>query len=473
MKKAILLTLFLIYSNFIIAQKTNTISTNLDTKKELYSAIAQQIWGFAEMGYQEEKSAALLQQTLSNEGFRINKSVAGIPTAFIAEYGEGLPVIALLGEYDALPGLSQEAIAEKKSAGKAAGHACGHHLFGTASTAAAIEVKNWLKTNKKKGTIRFYGCPAEEGGSGKVYLVREGLFSDVDAALHWHPGDANDANPGSALANKSAKFRFYGTASHAGMAPEKGRSALDGIEAMNMMANMMREHIPSDSRIHYVITNGGKAPNVVPDFAEVYYYVRHGNRKTVLEIFDRIAKAAEGAALGTGTKMDYELIGGTHELLPNTTLQKMMYANLVKVGGFQYTEVERKFGNQIIQSLGIENGSLEKAAVVQPYKTLDPSFGSTDVGDVSFTVPTAGMGSATWVPGTPAHSWQAVAAGGTDIGNKGMMVAAKTLALTAIELFLNPAQIIKAKAELEEKRGKDFKYIPLLGDRKPALDYRK
>ena len=473
MKKAILLTLFLIYSNFIIAQKTNTISTNLDSKKELYSAIAQQIWGFAEMGYQEEKSAALLQQTLSNEGFRINKGVAGIPTAFIAEYGEGLPVIALLGEYDALPGLSQEAIAEKKSAGKAAGHACGHHLFGTASTAAAIEVKNWLKTNKKKGTIRFYGCPAEEGGSGKVYLVREGLFSDVDAALHWHPGDANDANPGSALANKSAKFRFYGTASHAGMAPEKGRSALDGIEAMNMMANMMREHIPSDSRIHYVITNGGKAPNVVPDFAEVYYYVRHGNRKTVLEIFDRIAKAAEGAALGTGTKMDYELIGGTHELLPNTTLQKMMHANLVKVGGVQYTEVERKFGNQIIQSLGIENGSLEKAADVQPYKTLDPSFGSTDVGDVSFTVPTAGMGSATWVPGTPAHSWQAVAAGGTDIGNKGMMVAAKTLALTAIELFLNPAQIIKAKAELEEKRGKDFKYIPLLGDRKPALDYRK
>ena len=473
MKKVILLTLFLIYSNFIIAQKTNTISTNLDTKKELYSAIAQQIWGFAEMGYQEEKSAALLQQTLSNEGFRINKGVAGIPTAFIAEYGEGLPVIALLGEYDALPGLSQEAIAEKKSAGKPAGHACGHHLFGTASTAAAIEVKNWLKTNKKKGTIRFYGCPAEEGGSGKVYLVREGLFSDVDAALHWHPGDANDANPGSALANKSAKFRFYGTASHAGMAPEKGRSALDGIEAMNMMANMMREHIPSDSRIHYVITNGGKAPNVVPDFAEVYYYVRHGNRKTVLEIFDRIAKAAEGAALGTGTKMDYELIGGTHELLPNTTLQKMMHANLVKVGGVQYTEVERKFGNQIIQSLGVENGSLEKAAVVQPYKTLDPSFGSTDVGDVSFTVPTAGMGSATWVPGTPAHSWQAVAAGGTDIGNKGMMVAAKTLALTAIELFLNPAQIIKAKAELEEKRGKDFKYIPLLGDRKPALDYRK
>lgn len=473
MKIYYVLTLFLGLSSFVLAQKTDKITANLEAKKEVYSSIAQQIWGFAEMGYQEEKSAALLQETLSAEGFKITKGVAGIPTAFIAEYGEGLPVIAILGEYDALPGLSQEAIAEKKSAGKAAGHACGHHLFGTASTAAAIEVKNWLKTNKKKGTIRFYGCPAEEGGSGKVYLVREGLFKDVDIALHWHPSDANDANPGSALANKSAKFRFHGIASHAGMAPEKGRSALDGVEAMNMMVNMMREHIPSDTRIHYVITNGGKAPNVVPDFAEVYYYVRHGNRKMVVDIFDRIAKAAEGAALGTGTKMEYELIGGTHELLPNITLQKMMYSNLVKVGGVTYTEKEKEFGNQIIQSLGIENGSVDKAAVIQPYKTLDPSFGSTDVGDVSFAVPTAGMGSATWVPGTPAHSWQAVAAGGTDIANKGMMVAAKTIALTAIDLFLNPDQIIKAKTELEEKRGKDFKYIPLLGDRKPALDYRK
>ncbi len=473
MKKAIALSVLLVFTTVIFAQKTDKITANLDAKKEAYSSIAQQIWGFAEMGYQEEKSASLLQQTLSNEGFKVTKGVAGIPTAFIAEYGEGLPVIAVLGEYDALPGLSQEAVAEKKPAGKAAGHACGHHLFGTASTAAAIEVKNWLKTNKKKGTIRFYGCPAEEGGSGKVYLVRDGLFNDVDAALHWHPGDANDANPGSALANKSAKFRFYGIASHAGMAPEKGRSALDAVEAMDMMVNMMREHIPSDARIHYVITNGGKAPNVVPDFAEVYYYVRHGNRKMVIDIFDRIAKAAEGAALGTGTKIEYELIGGTHELLPNITLQKMMHANLVKVGGVQYTEAEKEFGNQIMKSLGIENGSLEKAAVVQPYKTLDPSFGSTDVGDVSFTVPTAGMGSATWVPGTPAHSWQAVAAGGTDIGNKGMMVAAKTIALTAIDLFLNPSIILKAKEELNQKRGSDFKYTPLLGDRKPALDYRK
>ena len=468
-----ILPVILLLSTIVFGQKPEQTIANLNSKKDFYSSIAQKIWGYAEMGFQEEKSAAVLQETLRNEGFTITKGVAGIPTAFIAEYGEGKPVIAILGEYDALPGLSQEAVPEKKSAGKAAGHACGHHLFGTASMAAAIEVKNWLKTNKKKGTIRFYGCPAEEGGSGKVYLVREGLFNDVDTALHWHPADANDANPGSALANKSAKFRFYGIASHAGMAPEKGRSALDGVEAMDMMVNMMREHIPSDARIHYVITNGGKAPNVVPDFAEVYYYVRHGNRKTVVEIFDRITKAAEGAALGTGTRMDYELIGGTHELLPNTTLQQLMYTNLIKVGGVNYTEEEKTFGKAIIKSLGIENENLEKASIIQPYKTLDLSFGSTDVGDVSFTVPTAGMGSATWVPGTPAHSWQAVAAGGTNIGNKGMMVAAKTIALTAIDLYLNPNMILKAKEELNQKRGSDFKYIPLLGDRKPALDYRK
>lgn len=468
-----ILPVILLLSTIVFGQKPEQTIANLNSKKDFYSSIAQKIWEYAEMGFQEEKSAAILQETLRNEGFTITKGVAGIPTAFIAEYGEGKPVIAILGEYDALPGLSQEAVSEKKSAGKAAGHACGHHLFGTASMAAAIEVKNWLKTNKKKGTIRFYGCPAEEGGSGKVYLVREGLFNDVDTALHWHPADANDANPGSALANKSAKFRFYGIASHAGMAPEKGRSALDGVEAMDMMVNMMREHIPSDARIHYVITNGGKAPNVVPDFAEVYYYVRHGNRKTVVEIFDRITKAAEGAALGTGTRMDYELIGGTHELLPNTTLQQLMYTNLIKVGGVNYTEEEKIFGKAIIKSLSIENENLEKASIIQPYKTLDLSFGSTDVGDVSFTVPTAGMGSATWVQGTPAHSWQAVAAGGTDIGNKGMMVAAKTIALTAIDLYLHPNMILKAKEELNQKRGSDFKYIPLLGDRKPALDYRK
>ncbi|HMB63348.1 MAG TPA: amidohydrolase, partial [Eudoraea sp.] len=397
----------------------------------------------------------------------------GIPTAFVAEYGSGSPVIAILGEYDALPGLSQQAVPEKISAGKKAGHACGHHLFGTASAAAAIAVKDWFKGSKAGGTIRFYGCPAEEGGSGKVYMVREGLFNDVDIALHWHPGAQNDASEGAALANKSAKFRFYGISAHAAGAPEKGRSSLDGVESMNVMVNMMREHIPETARIHYVITDGGKAPNVVPDFAEVYYYARHNKRDVVIDIFDRIVKAAEGAALGTGTTMDYEMIGGTHELLVNATLQKLMHANLTRVGGLTYTPEELNFANKIAQSLGYEKADPDVAGIVQPYAEAPKAYGSTDVGDVSFMVPTVGMSAATWVPGTPAHSWQAVASGGTSIGTKGMMIAAKTLTLTAIELFEHKEIIEKAKAEFMERRGADFKYIPLLGDRLPALDYRK
>ena len=453
-------------------KKLDDVLKNLDGKSESYGEIAQTIWDLAEMGYQEEKSAALLQKTLADAGFTINKGVAGIPTAFTAEYGSGAPIIGIMGEYDALPGLSQQAIPEKKSAGKAAGHACGHHVFGTASTAAAIAVKDWMKSNNAKGTIRFYGTPAEEGGSGKVYMVREGLFDDVDAALHWHPSSQNAASAGAALANKSAKFRFYGVSAHAAAAPERGRSALDGVEAMNAMVNMLREHVPEKARIHYVITSGGKAPNVVPDFAEVYYYARHNQRDVVIDIFDRIVKAGEGAAMGTGTTMDFEMIGGTHELLPNLTLQKLMHDNLSKVGGMEYTPEEKEFADKIAISLGYKGVDIAKAKNIQPYKTEAKAFGSTDVGDVSFTVPTVGMGAATWVPGTPAHSWQAVAAGGTSIGTKGMMIAAKTLALTAINLFQDDDLIKKAKAEFLERRGADFKYIPLLGDRAPALDYR-
>ncbi len=469
----IVLFLSLCFFNAQAQKKVADVIQKLESKADAYADIAQQIWGLAEMGYLEEQSSALLQKTLESEGFSVKAGVAGIPTAFVAEYGSGSPVIAILGEYDALPGLSQKAVPEKMPAGGAAGHACGHHLFGTASAAAAIAAKDWLIANKGQGTVRFYGCPAEEGGSGKVYMVREGLFDDVDVALHWHPGDENEANAGAALANKSAKFRFHGVSAHAAGAPEKGRSALDGVEAMNVMVNMMREHIPSSARIHYVITSGGKAPNVVPDFAEVYYYARHNERDVVIDIFDRMVKAAEGAALGTGTTVDYEMIGGTHELLPNLTLQQLMYDNLSKVGGVAYTSEETAFADKIAQSMGLERADVKAAASVKPYLTEARPSGSTDVGDVSFAVPTVGMGAATWVPGTPAHSWQAVAAGGTSIGNKGMMVAAKTLTLTAIDLLKDPKLIEKAKAEFEQRRGADFTYTPLLGDRAPALDYRK
>ena len=465
------LLLALLTMSLTFGQDHQAILTSLDKEADRYANIALTIWDYAEMGYQEEKSSALLQKTLAEEGFTIKKGVAGIPTAFIAEYNNGGPVIAILGEYDALPGLSQKAVAYKVSNGKRAGHACGHHLFGTASAAAAISLKNYVKKNKIKGTVRFYGCPAEEGGSGKVYMTRAGLFNDVDVALHWHAGSGNSANPRPALANKSAKFRFYGRSAHAAAAPQEGRSALDAVEAMNYMTNLMREHMDTSSRIHYVITRGGEAPNVVPDFAEVYYYSRHSKRGEVIKLFDRIVKAAEGAAMGTGTTMDYEMIGGTHDLLYVPSLQKRVHKNFQTIGGYDYNNEEVAFAKEIAQSLG-KPLNMEYVNGIEPYDINAKAGGSTDVGDVSYTVPTAGLRAATWVPGTPAHSWQAVAVGGTSIGSKGLMIAAKALTLTGMQLFDDPSIIEVTKKEFLQIRGEDFQYIPLLGDREPALDYR-
>lgn len=458
------------------AQKTKKdVVKLLDSRTEEYSKIAKQIWGFAEVGFQETQSSALLQETLSKNGFTVEKGVAGMPTAFIATYGSGKPVIAILGEYDALPGVSQEAVPVKTPIeGQGAGHACGHHLFGTASSAAAIAVKDWMIANKKQGTIRFYGTPAEEGGSGKVYMVREGLFKDVDAVINWHPGARNAANPGTSLANKTGKFRFYGVASHAAAAPQRGRSALDGVEAMDVMVNMMREHVTPETRIHYVITRGGEAPNVVPAFAEVYYYVRHPDRAEVKAVWERIVNAANGAALGTDTKVEYEITGGVHDLLPNETLAKAMYNNLSEVGGYTLTEDEKKFGEEIQKTFNGKVPALSSTQEVAPWevRTGSGGSGSTDVGDISWVVPTVGMSAATWVPGTAAHSWQAVAAGGMTIGPKGMMIAAKSMAMTAIDLFSNPGLLADAWKEFKTKT-EGFKYEALIGDRAPALDYRK
>ena len=468
------LMLGLIGGNILCAQSPkDQLVSHLDQRAEQYGKIAQEIWTHAEVGYQEEKSSALLQSTLKEAGFNVEAGVAGMPTAFVATYGSGSPIIGILAEFDALPGLSQAAVPQRKAIeGKASGHACGHHLFGAASTAAAIAVKEWMANSGQSGTLRLYGTPAEEGGAGKVYMVREGLFDDVDAVLHWHPDDANDASPRVSLANKSAKFRFYGKSAHAAGAPDRGRSALDGVEAMTHMVNMLREHVPQESRIHYIITKGGDAPNIVPEFAEVYLYCRHPDRAQVHQNFEWIVKAAEGAALGTGTRMEYEVIHGLYNLMPNDVLSKVVYKNLKQVGGVTYTEKEKQFAEEIRKSFSGNLPPIESAGVVQPYDFLTGG-GSTDVGDISWVVPTAGIRIATWVPGTPAHSWQAVACGGTSIGNKGMMVAAKTLALSTYDLFQQPDALIEAKKELAERVGKDFEYVPLLGDRSPPLDYRK
>ncbi|HCD86922.1 MAG TPA: amidohydrolase, partial [Algoriphagus sp.] len=405
-RKTYILLFALLWANFSLAQE-KTILNSLDQKAEFYGAISKLIWSNPELGYLETESSELLQKTLKDAGFSVKTGVADIPTAFVAEFGSGAPVVGIMAEFDALPGVSQKAVPFREPVVEGgAGHACGHHLFGTASVAAGIAVKDWMQQNKITGTIRVYGTPAEEGGGGKVYMARAGLMEDVDAMLHWHPGSKNDASASSSLANISTKFRFYGEASHAAAAPDRGKSALDGVEAMNFMVNLLREHVPQETRMHYVITRGGEAPNVVPAFAESYHYVRHPDARVVKEIFAKMVAAAEGAAQGTQTKMEYEVINGVYNLLPNETLSRIMYKNLQMVGGLKYSPEETKFAQDIIKTFpsGVIT-SPEDAQKIAPFEVNEKgSGGSTDVGDVSWLVPTAGLNVATWVPGTSAHT---------------------------------------------------------------------
>ena len=414
----------------------------VETERQASTEIADTLWRLAELGYLEQNSSSTLQNYLAEREFTIEQGVADIPTAFVAKYGRGGPTIALLAEFDALPGLNQAAVptrlAEKEGA---PGHACGHHLFGAASVAAASALASWLDASGVEATIKLVGTPAEEGGSGKVYLARAGVFDDVDVVLHWHPSDRNSASPSSSTANKSGRFTFRGRAAHAASAPDRGRSALDGVEAMNYMVNLMREHVPQTARIHYVITDGGDAPNIVPEEAQVYYYVRHPKPSQVVSLFKRVVKAAEAAAMGTETAVSVEVMHGNYPVMPNHTLAKVVHDNMLGLG-------------------------------VQPY-VFRQGMGSTDVGDVSWLVPTVGFTTATWVPGTSAHSWQAVAAGGMSIGHKGMHLATKLLAQTAVDLIERPTLIAAATEELKRSQGPDFKYAALLGDRLPPLDYRR
>jgi len=467
--KWLLLSLHVLY--FQISYSADSLDEIINSHQQEYEQLALKIWDLAEVGYQEYKSSDLLQQSLKNKGFRI-ETLPYMPTAFVAEYGKGSPVIAILGEFDALPGVSQSTSPFKeKYKTNIAGHACGHHLFGAGSAWSAVTIKEWLSNNNESGTIRFYATPAEEGGSGKVYMVREGLFDDVDVVLHWHPGNVNHARPRTSNANKSAKFTFKGLSAHAASAPDKGRSALDGVESMNFMVNMMREHVPQESRIHYVITKGGLAPNVIPDEAQVYYDVRHAKEGMVEELFQRVVKAAEGAALGTETDLSYEVMHGNYSVMPNEVLQSVMHSQLINRGGITYDNEENEFAKEIYKTLLNPEARLGDQEKILPYKTIH-GYGSTDVGDISWLVPTAGARIASWVPGTPGHSWQAVASGGTSIGLKGEKLAVQVLSDTAIQIYLDPSIAKKAKKELSERVGENFNYFPLLGDRNPPLDYR-
>ena len=473
MRQLTIILLLCVSSPAILAQNAkDDLAASIEARKANYASIADEIWALAEVGYQEHKSSARLQAELKGAGFTVESGVADIPTAFVASYGSGKPVIGVLAEFDALPGLSQGAVPVRQPLVEhAPGHACGHHLFGTASAAAAIAVKEWMAKSGRRGTLRVYGTPAEEGGGGKIYMVRAGLFDDVDAVLDWHPESRNDAGPGGSLANISGKFRFRGKAAHAAIAPWTGRSALDAVEAMSHMVNMMREHVPEGTRIHHIITSGGGAPNVVPDFAEAYFYARHPDSRVVFDLWARLELAAKGAAMGTETEVEVEVVNGVYALLPNETLARMVHENLLAVGGVTYTAEERRFAEQIAATLDGPKIDLAEAGQIRPYGRSDAA-GSTDVGDVSWVVPNAGFGTATWVPGTSAHSWQAVAAGGMSIGHKGMIVAAKTLAMSVYDLFTTPELITDARAEFVKARGAGFTYRSLIGDRKPPLDYR-
>jgi aminobenzoyl-glutamate utilization protein B len=453
-------------------QDRNTLIQRLDAKADHYARISRQIWEFAEVGYQETKSAALLKDELRAAGFTITDNVANIPTAFSAQAGSGKPVIGILGEYDALPGLHQETVPVKQPLRSSkAGHGCGHNLFGAGSAAAAVAVKQWLAEKGIPGTIRFYGCPAEEGGGGKIYMARAGAFNDCDAVLHWHPGAENRASLKTNLANMTGKFRFRGTPSHAAASPEKGRSALDGVMLFTHAIDLLREHVPQTTRMHYVITSGGDAPNVVPAFSEVYLYLRSPEMSVIDNVWPRILKCAEGAALATETKMELELINSAYSILPNDELTKVIERNLERVGGVTYTKEERDFAEALQKTFVAEGASLgSEARVGRAEEGI--SYGSTDVGDVSWIVPTGGFRSATFVPGTPGHSWQSTACAGMSIGHKGMMVAAKTLALTALDLYTTPQDLSAAKMNFEQRKsGKEYR-SRLPPDQSPPLNYR-
>jgi aminobenzoyl-glutamate utilization protein B len=464
-----------------IAQPTSADRTQIlklvDANAAQYKQVSKEIWGFAELGYHENKSSTLLQDQLKKAGFSIQAGVADEPTAFIASYGSGKPVIAILGEFDALPGLSQQAIGTREAVVSGApGHGCGHNLLGSGAALAAVAVKDFMAEHHVAGTLRYYGTPAEEGGSGKIYMVRAGLFKDVAVVLHWHPADRNAVNNGGALAVTSARFTFHGVAAHAAMAPDRGRSALDAVMLMGNGIEFLREHVPANTRIHYVITKGGVAPNLVPDLAEMELMARNPYNETLDGIWARIVKIANGAAMMTETTVEIRNIGSDANIIPNDALAPVAQKNLELVGGYKLDPAQIEFATNLQKTLLLPGAapSLDQTNIILPLRPYDPNApsASTDVGDVSWNVPTIGFGAATFVPGVAAHTWQAAASAGMSIGQDGMVIASKALALTALDLFLTPSLVAAAQQDFHRQlQGKTYESaIP--ENQKPLLNYR-
>lgn len=460
----------------------------LDERQERYTAISDAIWARPEVALAETAACALQAETLEADGFRIERNVGGLPTAFVAEWGAGKPILGFLGEYDALPGLSQQSQPTQEPVmADGPGHGCGHNLLGTAGLAAAQAVKAWLQETGRPGTVRYYGCPAEETIVGKVFMARAGAFDDLDAALTWHPGWYNSVGAGSSLAVDNLKFRFRGKTAHAAAQPDQGRSALDAVELMNVGTNFLREHVIDQARIHYVITNGGGAPNVVPDDAEVWYFVRAPERAQVESLTARVRRIAEGAALMTETAVEERYQCGAYNILPNEALAGLAQAVMDQLGGIDFTAEERRYAQTIAdgypagtREAGIRSQGLPDDFVNQPLAgAVYPPFdegkvmpGSTDVGDVSWITPTVSVWATCWPMGIPAHSWGITATGAMSIGHKGMLYAAKTLALTAVDLLIEPAHLERAREEFRAATaGRPYR-SPLPADAQPPLPER-
>ena len=473
-------------------EMVNEIKKLVDAKKEAFLHAGDLVWEYAEIGFKEFQSAKALTDVLKAEGFAVQEGVAGIPTAFVASWGEGKPIIGLLGEYDALPALKHAAgdPVESSEIVSENGHGCGHNLLGAGALGAAVAVKDYMQAHGLKGTIRYYGCPGEEFGSGKMFMARAGLFDDLDAAFTWHGGAYNAITADHSLANLCAYFKFKGRTSHAAGSPHLGRSALDACELMNVGCNYLREHILPDERIHYAYTDvGGSAPNVVQDHACVFYYVRSPRLYQVLDLYERVKDVARGAALMTGTQLEIVLNDGLCDYVPNDTLSKLLYESFCEAGGPKFSEEEKALAAEFAKTF-------DPAAVADKARTLAAHFspevaekykdqilvedifpyhasdmissGSTDVGDVSYCAPTAQMNVSTWALCTTGHTWQVTAQSGSNIGRTGTVKAAEVLALASIKAMQNPELLEKAKEEWKKTTG--GKYVcPVTDDVQPAL----
>lgn len=463
----------------------------IESNRSMFAELSNEVWGYAELGYKEFESSKTLMDALEEGGFQIDRGVAEIPTAFVASYGNAAsPVIGILGEFDALPGLSQDCVPYRKPLENGApGHGCGHNLLGVAGLAACMAVKQAIDSGEVQGTIRYYGCPAEEGGAGKAFMARAGVFDDADICLTWHPDTFNGTWYANFLANYRVTFKFHGKTAHAAADPFNGRSALDAVELMNVGVNYLREHMIPDARVHYVTINGGGiAPNVVPDFAASLYSVRAPRTDQLDALFERVKDIARGATLMTGTEVDIEVISGMSNMLPNETINEVLQSKLVEVGAPQFSDEEHAFARELSKSIpadsletsahvyGLDSKAVSELKDIVLFEDVLPPFrseivlpGSTDVGDVSWVAPTGQIFTTCWALGSPGHSWQIVAQGRMGIGQRGMLYAGKVMALSALEFMQNGELRERAGQEFKEKRAAATYVSPIPPGTKPPL----